>query len=90
MTDVVFPPLSSERSDATGVLSRWYVRDGEQVGDGQVLAEVMVDKVAADVLAPAAGTLHVLVAEDSEVVQGTVIGSIDSTVLGHDRPDPQG
>jgi pyruvate/2-oxoglutarate dehydrogenase complex dihydrolipoamide acyltransferase (E2) component len=77
MTDVVFPPLSSERPDATGVLSRWYARDGEHVDESQALAEVMVDKVAADVLAPTTGTLHVLVAEDSEVVQGTVIGSIE-------------
>jgi pyruvate/2-oxoglutarate dehydrogenase complex dihydrolipoamide acyltransferase (E2) component len=76
MTEVLFPPLSGERSEATGVLSRWYVREGEVVTQDQVVAEVMIDKVAADVLAPAAGTVHVLVPEDTEVSQGAVIATI--------------
>jgi pyruvate/2-oxoglutarate dehydrogenase complex dihydrolipoamide acyltransferase (E2) component len=76
MTEVLFPPLSSERPEATGVLSRWYVREGEVVAQDQVVAEVMVDKVAADVLAPVAGTVHFLVPEDTEVSQGAVIATI--------------
>lgn len=77
MTAVVFPPLSGDEPEATGVLSRWYAREGEQVREDQVVAEVMVDKVAADVVAPASGTLHLLVSEDSEVAQGSVIATVD-------------
>jgi len=76
MTEVLFPALSAEKPGATGVLSRWYVLEGEQVHVDQVLAEVMVDKIAADVVAPADGTLHVLVPEDAEVTQGAVIATI--------------
>ena len=77
MTDVVFPPLSKETPDAEGVLATWFVADGEQVAADQLLAEVQVDKVSAEVPAPAAGVVHLLVAEDEAVKQGTPIARID-------------
>lgn len=77
MTDVLFPPLSKESPDSEGVLSTWFVADGERVREDQVLAEVQVDKVAADVLAPVAGTVHLLVAEEDAVTQGTPIARIE-------------
>ena len=77
MTDVVFPPLSKETPDAEGVLATWFVADGEQVAADQLLAEVQVDKVSAEVPAPAAGTVHLLVAEDEAVKQGAPIARID-------------
>ena len=76
MTDVVFPPLSKEAPEAEGVVSTWFVSDGDTVGEDQLLAEVQVDKVAAEVLAPAAGAIHPGVKEGSEVVQGSVIATI--------------
>ncbi len=76
--DVVFPPLSKETPDAMGVLSAWFVRDGEEVVADQTLGEVQVDKVAAEVVAPATGTARLLVAEDAEVRQGTPIARIES------------
>lgn len=78
-TDVVFPPLSKDTPDAAGVLSAWYVRDGEQVLADQTLGEVQVDKVAAEVVAPVSGTARLLVAEDDEVRQGTTIARIENT-----------
>lgn len=77
MTDVLFPPLSAERPEAEGVVATWFVSDGEHVEVDQLLAEVQVDKVAAEVPAPVAGTVHLLVAEDTAVVQGTAIARID-------------
>ena len=77
MTDVLFPPLSKESPDSEGVLSTWFVADGERVRADQVLAEVQVDKVAADVPAPAAGVVHRLVEEEAAVRQGSVIARID-------------
>ena len=77
MTDVAFPPLSKETPDAEGVLATWFVADGEQVAVDQLLAEVQVDKVSAEVPAPAAGVVHLLVAEDEAVKQGTPIARID-------------
>jgi pyruvate/2-oxoglutarate dehydrogenase complex dihydrolipoamide acyltransferase (E2) component len=77
MTDVLFPPLSKEAPDSEGVLSTWFVADGERVRTDQLLAEVQVDKVAAEVPAPAAGVVHRLVAEEAIVRQGSVIARID-------------
>jgi pyruvate/2-oxoglutarate dehydrogenase complex dihydrolipoamide acyltransferase (E2) component len=77
MTDVLFPPLSAERPQSEGVVATWFVTEGETVRADQLLAEVQVDKVAAEVPAPAAGVVHILVPEDQAVVQGTPIARID-------------
>ena len=76
MTEVLFPALSKETPDAEGILSTWYVAEGASVAADQLLAEVQVDKVAADVLAPAAGVVHLLVEEEATVTQGTPIARI--------------
>lgn len=77
MTEVPFPELSQERPDAEGVLSTWFVADGDTVAAGQLLAEVQVDKVAAEVTAPAGGTVRLLVAEDDAVRQREPIARIN-------------
>ena len=76
MTEVLFPSLSKERPDAEGVLATWFVDDGATVTPDQLVAEVQVDKVAAEVPAPCAGTIELLVKEDQAVTQGTPIARI--------------
>ena len=75
--NVTFPPLDVARPDAEGVLATWYVTEGEEVTEGQLLGEVQVDKVDAEVTAPAGGTIHLLVAEDDAVRQGAPIATIE-------------
>ena len=77
MTDVLFPSLSQENPDAEGVLATWFVSDGATVSADQLLAEVQVDKVSAEVPAPASGIVHLLVAEEAAVTQGTPIARIE-------------
>ncbi len=77
MTDVVFPALSEERPDAEGVLATWFVGEGATVSAEQLIAEVQVDKVSAEVHAPAGGVVHLLVEEEAAVTQGTAIARID-------------
>lgn len=77
MTEVPFPPLSKDNPDTEGVLATWYVADGETVRAGQLIAQVQVDKVDAEVVAPEAGVVHLLVAEDDPVVQGKSIARIE-------------
>ena len=77
MSDVLFPPLSKETPDAEGVLATWFVSDGDTVTADQLLAEVQVDKVSAEVPAPAAGVVHLLVGEEASVKQGEPIARID-------------
>ncbi|HSF26981.1 MAG TPA: lipoyl domain-containing protein [Actinomycetes bacterium] len=77
MTDVVFPPLSTDDPDGEGVVATWFVRDGEPVAVDQLLAEVALDKVSVEVPAPVAGTVHLLVEEEEVVRQGEAIARID-------------
>jgi pyruvate/2-oxoglutarate dehydrogenase complex dihydrolipoamide acyltransferase (E2) component len=74
---VLFPALSKETPDAEGVLATWFVSEGSSVAPDQLLAEVQVDKVAAEVPAPAAGVVHLLVDEEAVVRQGAPIARID-------------
>jgi pyruvate/2-oxoglutarate dehydrogenase complex dihydrolipoamide acyltransferase (E2) component len=64
-----FPIMSEDDPDAEGVVATWYARDGETVAAGQVVAEVM---------APVAGVLRVLAAEEQAVRQGDVIATIEA------------
>ena len=77
MTEVPFPALSKDNPGTEGVVSTWFVRDGETVAADQLLAEVQVDKVAAEVPSPAAGVVRVLVEEEAAVEQGTAIARIE-------------
>lgn len=76
MTDVVFPAVSQDDPSAEGVVATWFMADGESVTEGDLLAEVAVDKVNVEVEAPASGTLRVLVKEGEVVRQGAPIASI--------------
>jgi pyruvate/2-oxoglutarate dehydrogenase complex dihydrolipoamide acyltransferase (E2) component len=76
MTDVPFPVLSRQDPEAEGVLSTWFVADGESVREYQVIAEVQVGKVAAEVPAPVDGTIRLLVKEGDAVRQGVAIAGI--------------
>jgi len=51
---------------ATSTLARrpWFVSDGDQVASGQLLGEVMVEKVSGEVLSPAAGRVRLLVGRE--------------------------
>jgi pyruvate/2-oxoglutarate dehydrogenase complex dihydrolipoamide acyltransferase (E2) component len=77
MTDVPFPALSTETPDAEGVLATWFVSDGATVTADQLLAEVQVDKVSAEVPAPVGGVVRLLVAEEETVTQGSPIARIE-------------
>ncbi|MEQ6901416.1 lipoyl domain-containing protein [Nocardioides sp. YIM 152588] len=76
MSDVLFPELSKEEPGAVGVVATWFLRDGDRVRVDDVIAEVQVDKVAADVVATSAGTIRLVVEEGAEVRQGAVIATI--------------
>lgn len=76
MTDVLFPRLSEQDPDGDGVVATWFVDDGAIVTVGQLIAEVAVDKVDAEVFAPADGTLSIAVVEGRAAAQGSAIATI--------------
>ena len=75
MSEVVFPKMS-DADDATGVIVTWFVESGATVTPTTLIAEVAVDKVDAEVYPQTAGVITLLVAEEAEVVQGSVIATI--------------
>jgi pyruvate/2-oxoglutarate dehydrogenase complex dihydrolipoamide acyltransferase (E2) component len=77
VADVLFPRLSEQEPTAEGVLATWFVSDGDQVAGGQLLGEVMVEKVSGEVVAPASGRVRLLVSEDQTVRQGEVIAQVN-------------
>ena len=77
MADVLFPRLSEQEPAAAGVLATWFVSDGDQVAGGQLLGEVMVEKVSGEVIAPTSGRVRLLVSEDQTARQGEVIARVD-------------
>lgn len=76
MVDVPFPPLSQSEPDKEGVVATWFVAEGETVVAGQLLAEVQMDKVSAEVDSPADGVVHLTVAEQVPLRQGQQIATI--------------
>ncbi|MDN6124166.1 MAG: lipoyl domain-containing protein, partial [Brevibacterium sp.] len=63
MTEIAFPTLSENSPGTEGVVSTWFAEDGSSVAAGDLVAEVAVDKVDAEVTAPESGTLTQVVAE---------------------------
>jgi pyruvate/2-oxoglutarate dehydrogenase complex dihydrolipoamide acyltransferase (E2) component len=76
MAEVLFPPMSENDPEAVGVVSTWFVSNGDQVEDGDLIAEVAIDKVDMEIFAPHAGTVSILVAEDQAVKQNSPIATI--------------
>lgn len=76
MTNVLFPQVSQKDPDAQGALATWFAIDGGTVAEGELIAEVAVDKVDMEVLAPCAGTISLLAEEGAVLTQGVVIATI--------------
>lgn len=72
-------PREGSTTMAAGVILEWLVAVGEEVAEGQVLAEIETDKVSFEVVAPGSGIVRQLCAEvGQEVEVGAVILRIGS------------
>lgn len=71
--EIRMPQVSDETEE--GIVVTWFVRPGDRVAEGDLVAEVQVEKVSTDVTAPADGWLaSVSVEQGGVVAQGAVIG----------------
>ena len=77
LVEVRFPSMSKDDPDAEGIVGTWFVRDGQAVKSGQIIAEVQVEKVSQDVEAPTSGVIRLNVLEEVPVHQGDIIATID-------------
>ena len=76
--EVTLPNLSDEE-DARATLNQWLVAEGEEVVEDEDLLEVLTDKVALTLPAPASGRLILIRAPTgSEVAFGDVLGVIEA------------
>ncbi len=75
MADVVIPSDLWEE-DSQAVITTWLARDGAAVRAGDLLAEIMVEKVQFEIRAPKAGRLTVLRGADDIVSKGDVIARV--------------
>jgi pyruvate/2-oxoglutarate dehydrogenase complex dihydrolipoamide acyltransferase (E2) component len=76
VSDITFPNLS-DVPDTTGVIVTWFVSSGDAVTPQTLVAEVAVDKVDSEIYPETAGTITILAEEEAEVVQGSVIATVD-------------
>ena len=74
---VVIPEdLWEPHGDEEAVLVGWLAQDGAAVVKGEVIAEIMVEKVAMDLEAPASGRIAIVTPVDSPVHLGDVVAKI--------------
>jgi len=58
-------------------VARLGVRGGDRVREGDLIAEVMVEKTSYDLTAPAAGILRILVGQDVPFRRGAEVARIE-------------
>src|SRR5437588_2598695 len=74
-TNVILPALGM--SQDTGKIVQWLKAEGEQVAQGEPLAEIETDKATVEIEAPADGVLaHVAAKAGEDVPVGQVIATI--------------
>lgn len=64
--------------DDEGVIVTWLFNDGATVKEGEVIVEVMLEKVQMEVEAPASGKLSVLLQADDVITNESVLGTIET------------
>lgn len=75
--DIIVPRISESAEE--GVLVTWFVEPGARIREGDLVAEVQVEKTSAEVRAPANGTIAELLVEPGAViVQGHPIATLDA------------
>jgi 2-oxoglutarate dehydrogenase E2 component (dihydrolipoamide succinyltransferase) len=65
-------------SISEGTVARWLKQDGDAVRADEPLFELETEKATQEIVAPAAGRLHIRVPEGQTVAVGTVVGSIEA------------
>ncbi|MBL0768802.1 lipoyl domain-containing protein [Sphingopyxis sp. XHP0097] len=75
MTDVTIPTGLWNDGDEAAI-SAWLYSDGDIVAQGAIVAEIMVEKSSFELVAPAAGSLTILVPAEEAVRPGQVAARI--------------
>lgn len=77
MSDILVPAMGE--SIAEGTISKWLVKEGDSVGQGDVLLELETDKVNLEISAEEAGVIQKILRQEGETVAiGEAVGLIGS------------
>lgn len=74
----VLVPADLWDTDQEGVIVNWLYATGATVEEGQLIAELAVEKTQLELTAPASGRLTVLAPAETVIRKGQIIGRIDS------------
>ncbi len=78
MTTDITVPEDLWEGDTEGVITAWLVDDGAEVEQGDLVAEVMVEKAQYEIESPATGRLNIAKGEDEVVAKGTTIARLEA------------
>ncbi len=76
MAVAVNVPTDLWEEDSEAVITNWLVADGSAVSEGQLIAEIMVEKVQHELKAPSSGTISIGKQAEAVVAKGDEIASI--------------
>lgn len=77
MTPVIIPHDLWDEDDKTGSIVVWLYKDGAEVKEGDLIAEVLVEKVTLELVAPASGRLRIKVEPEVVVNKGDEVAVIE-------------
>ncbi|CAM4011130.1 2-oxoglutarate dehydrogenase complex dihydrolipoyllysine-residue succinyltransferase [Paenibacillus alkaliterrae] len=81
MAEIIVPELGESISE--GTITKWFVKEGDSVNQGDVLLELETDKVNIEISADNSGVVSKIAKQDGEVVLvGEAIGSIGAAAAG--------
>ncbi|EHS58254.1 biotin/lipoyl-containing protein, partial [Paenibacillus sp. Aloe-11] len=77
MSDILVPAMGESITE--GTISKWLVKEGDSVGQGDVLLELETDKVNLEISAEEAGVVQKILRQEGETVSiGEAVGLIGS------------
>jgi 2-oxoglutarate dehydrogenase E2 component (dihydrolipoamide succinyltransferase) len=84
--DVKVPSVGESVTEA--LLAQWFKKDGDRIRKDEALFVLETDKVTLEVMAEAAGVLHIRVQAGATVKIGEVVAVIDTAAAGAAAPAP--
>lgn len=63
--------------DVEGVITAWLFDDGDTISEGDVVADIMVEKVQHEIVSKVSGTLNIIVGEEETVAKGGTIAEVN-------------
>jgi len=70
------PKLAGDKKEC--VLTHWYKNSGDEVTENEPIVEIMVEKIVMEIKSPATGILKILTKENEEIIEGQVIGAVNT------------